>query len=167
MAKCTVTLPDGMIAEIEALQRATNDILQEAVVAGGNVAVEAVRTELAAVIGQGTAFDSRTTGELFNSLGASPVDTSNKGDVNVHIGFNEPRRIQYAQNTKRKGRKTRSGSGDRSYYTITNAMIANVLEHGKRSANQDPTKFLERARRKSAAAVRAAMLEVLERRMKP
>ena len=62
----------------------------------------------------------------------SPVKKSSRGIYNIKIGFAEPRRKQYAAKKKR------------SYYTITNAMIANVLEYGK--TGQSPRPFVRPAR---------------------
>jgi hypothetical protein len=66
----------------------------------------------------------------------------------VKIGFNEPRRRQYA------------AKGKRSYYTITNAMIANVIEHGKHG--QPPKPFLKPARTSSRKPAIEAMKQKLD-----
>ena len=93
----------------------------------------------------------RSTGELISSLGVTPDDIDNNGIHNVKVGFNEPRRNQY------------EAKGARSYYEITNAMIANVLEYGK--SGQDAKPFLKPAKNKSRKACIEAMGKVIESEM--
>ena len=73
------------------------------------------------------------------------------GNANIKIGFREPRKKQYA------------AKGKRSYYEITNAMIANVLEHGKKSANQPAKPFLKPAIAKTRKKCREVMQATLEK----
>lgn len=106
-----------------------------------------VRSNLNSVIGSGTKYPSEATGELASSLGVTPAKLDRDGNHNVKIGFNEPRRRQYA------------AKGKRSYYTITNAMIANVIEHGKHGQPAKP--FLKPARTSS----RKACIEAIKRKL--
>ena len=112
--------------------RHADEILEKAMSAGAEAALPIVRAELQGAIGGDTKVQSRSTGELVDSLGISPVMVNNNGITNVKIGFSEPRRHQYAEKKKR------------SYYTVTNAMIANVLEYGK--SGQPPRPWLKRAK---------------------
>lgn len=101
--------------------------------AGGEVVLEKVQGNLAAVIGSGTKYDSRTTGELEGSLGLSPVKVNKSGNHDIKIGFAEPR----------------SDGG-------SNAKIANILEYGKHGQPAKP--FLKPAK----TAVRAECIQVMK-----
>jgi hypothetical protein len=126
--------------------------------------VERVRSELDKAVGAGLKYPpSRATGELKDSLGATPVRGNRMGGYDSKIGFNEPRRKQYAPKT---GRKTRSRTGKRSYNEITNALIAHVLHYGKRSANQPAKPFMRKAKIGAEKPIFNAMAAVWERRKK-
>lgn len=132
MAKIQIKMPEQFLQKCSRLSNKTDDIIEKTLEAGGAVVYQKVCSNLQSVIGKDTKKPSETTGELLDSLGISPVKIDHKGTHNVKIGFNEPRRKQYAAKKKR------------SYYTIANAMIANVLEYGKH--NQPPRPFLKPAR---------------------
>ena len=142
MAKATFSLPTGLLAELDAIGNATDDILDEALEAGGAVALEAVRSELAAVVGHGTKEPSRSTGELLRSLGKTPVKVNRAGVRNVKIGFAEPRK-----------------NGE------SNAKIANIIEFGK--SGQPAKPFLARAKRRCRQDVIAALERVWKTRVRP
>ena len=160
MALIEIKMPDDLLLRLSRLEERTDEIVPKMLEAGGEVALEQVRVRLKAVIGQGTKSPSRSTGELVAALGCTPAKLDRNGNHNVKIGFNEPRSNQYSQNHSRKGRKTRSRSGERSYYEITNAMIANVLEHGRHG--QPPRPFLKPARIASREACIAKMKQIFE-----
>jgi hypothetical protein len=115
----------------------TDEILPKVLTAGGEVVLAKVKSNLHSVIGQNTKYESRSTGELENSLGFSPARRDRNENWNVKIGFAEPRR---------------SGK--------TNAMIGNVLEYGK--AGQPPKPFLKPAKTQSKAECTAAMKQKFE-----
>ena len=106
--------------------------------AGGDVVLDKVRGNLEASIGSGTKYDSRSTGELVDSLGMTPVKIDRNGNSNVKIGFSEPR------------------SDGKS-----NAMLASVLEYGK--SGQPPKPFMKPAQTQSRKECQRVMKEVLER----
>ena len=135
--------------KLAALGSHTDEILGKAMTAGAEAALPIVRAELQGAIGGDTKEPSRSTGELVGSLGISPVMVDNKGVTNVKIGFSEPRRHQYAAKKKR------------SYYTVTNAMIANVLEYGK--SGQPPRPWLKRAKTKATKVFRAKAQEIIDK----
>jgi len=164
VAKAQLNLPIKFLEGLTALGDRMDFVIEEALEAGGEVLLSAARKNLSGAIGSKPSVlsDQVSSGELLGSLGLTPVQIDNKGIANIKVGFNEPRRNQYAQNKDRKGRpKTRSKSGNRSYYEITNAMIATVLEYGKH--NQPPRPFLEPAKINSKPACIAAMKDVLEK----
>jgi len=165
MASATFTMDGDAIVILNNLIDDADDIIQEMLDAAGNVGADALRTELRTVIGKGLMYDSRSTGELLDSVGSTPPLLGRDGRWNVKIGFNEPRRNQYAQKKSKKGRKTRLRSGQRSYYEITNKMIAMTIEYGKRSAKQPPKPFMARAKLKSEQAIRNAMEAAFRRRV--
>ena len=86
---------------------------------------------------QRTKYDSRSTGELAQSLGLSPVKLNRAGNHDIKIGFSEPR----------------SDGG-------SNAKIANILEYGK--SGQPPKPFLKPAK----SAARAECIRVMEQTLK-
>ena len=90
-----------------------------------------------AVIGSGTKYDSRSTGELAQSLGLSPVKLNREGNHDIKIGFSEPR----------------SDGG-------SNAKLANILEYGKHGQPAKP--FLKPAK----SASKAECIRVMEQTLK-
>ena len=148
MAKVEVKMPEDFLLRLSKLGDKTDEIVESCLEAGSEVVLSKVRSNLSSVIGGGTKYPSESTGELEASLGVTPIKVDNKGVHNVKIGFNEPRRRQYA------------AKGKRSYYTITNAMIANVIEHGKHG--QPPKPFLKPARNSSRKPAIEAMKRKLE-----
>ena len=144
-----IQFDDDFSKKLAALGSHTDEILEKAMSAGAEAALPIVRAELQGAIGGDTKEPSRSTGELVDSLGISPVMVDNKGVTNVKIGFSEPRRHQYAAKKKR------------SYYTVTNAMIANVLEYGK--SGQPPRPWLKRAKTKATKVFRAKAQEIIDK----
>lgn len=140
LAKCEVKMPDEIYRAIEKLSQDREEILTSTLKSGGEVVLNAARSNLNRAIRNSS---NRSTGELKSSLGMSPVKLSSRGIYNVKIGFAEPRRKQYAAKKKR------------SYYTITNALIANVLEYGK--TGQAPRPFMRPAKVASEKAAISAM----------
>lgn len=113
--------------------RVADSVLQ----AGGEVVLAKVRSNLSAVIGSGTKYDSRSTGELEQSLGLSPVKLNREGNHDIKIGFSEPR----------------SDGG-------SNAKIANILEYGKHGQSAKP--FLKPAK----SASKTECIRVMEQTLK-
>lgn len=147
MAKVEMKMPEDFLLKLSRLGDKTDGIIESCLEAGAEIVVAKVRSNLNSVVGKGTKYPSESTGELQESLGVTPAMVDRKGVHNVKVGFNEPRRKQY------------KAKGKRSYYTITNAMIANVIEHGKH--NQPPRPFLKPAR----TASRKACIEAMKRRL--
>jgi hypothetical protein len=112
-------------------------IAERVLEAGGEVVLEKVQCNLAAVIGAGTKYDSRSTGELAGALGLSPVKVDGSGNHDIKVGFAEPR----------------SDGG-------SNAKIANILEYGKHG--QTPKPFLKPAKTASRKECIQKMKDTLE-----
>lgn len=140
MAVMKPILPDALTQKLSRLGAKTDTICATALKDGAEIARKAVETQLAEVVGKGTKYDSRSTGQLEQSLGVSPVRVDDKGNYDVKVGFAEPR-----------------SDGD------SNAKIANVLEYGK--SGQPPKPFLKPAKSKCGKNVLRKMAETLEREM--
>lgn len=137
MAKVNVTYPDGFISMIENFSEREEDIIRRALEEAGKLVVPEYKAQTRAAIGKNLKIEGRSTGELVDSIGVTEVDYSPGTDTyTVKIGFNEPRRKQY------------KAKGKRSYNEATNAMVANVLEYGKRAADQPPRKFTAKTKSK-------------------
>ena len=137
MAKVQMKMPDDFLMKVSRLADKTDEILPKVLEAGAEVVEDKVRSNLQAVIGSGTKYESRSTGELLRSLGTSPALQDKNGDFNVKVGFSEPR------------------SDGKS-----NAMIAGVLEYGKHGQPAKP--FLKPAKSASKNACIEAMKAKLE-----
>ena len=59
--------------KVSRLADKTDEILPKVLEAGAEIVEDKVRSNLQAVIGSGTKYDSRSTGELLRSLGTSPA----------------------------------------------------------------------------------------------
>ena len=121
MAKAEVKMPDEFLARISRLGAQTDTIAGKVLQAGGEVALDKVRSNLSAVVGVGNKSESRSTGELERALGLSPVMVDKNGNHDIKVGFSEPRT---------------DGS--------SNAKIANILEYGTSSQQAKP--FLKPAK---------------------
>ena len=138
MAKAQIKMPEELLVKLSRLGGKSDEIAAMVLDEGGRVVLEKVRSNLSSVIGSGTKYDSRSTGELINSLGMTSPKIDRDGNSNIKIGFSEPR------------------SDGKS-----NAMLAAVLEYGKHG--QPPKPFLEPAKTESKNECRKVMKAVLER----
>ena len=148
MAKAEIRMPEQFLLKVSRLGDQTDTIIEKALKAGGKVVLDKVRGNLRSAVGKGTKYKSRSTGELEGALGLSPVKIDRKGVHNAKVGFSEPRRKQYA------------AKGKRGYYTITNAMLATVLEYGKHGQPAKP--FLKPAKSASRKPCQEEMRRTLE-----
>ena len=138
MAKATIKMPDELLVKLSRLGAKSDEIAAMALEAGGQVVLDKVKSNLESVIGSDTKYDSRSTGELAESLGLTPAKIDRNGNSNVKIGFAEPR-----------------SDGE------SNAMIATVIEYGKHG--QTPKPFMEPAKAESKNECKKVMKGVLER----
>ena len=134
MAKATWKMPEDFLMKVSRLADKTDEILPKVLEAGAEVVEDKV---LQAVIGSGTKYESRSTGELLRSLGTSPALQDKNGDFNVKVGFSEPR-----------------SDGD------SNAKIATILEYGK--SGQPAKPFLKPAQSSSRNACISTMKAMLD-----
>lgn len=137
MAKVDIKMPDDFLLKMSSLGSNYDRIAEKVLEAGGEVVLDKVRSNLTSVIGKGTKYDSRSTGELASSLGLTPVKADRDGNHNIKLGFAEPRR-----------------DGD------SNAKIANILEYGRHGQPAKP--FLKPAKSASKSACSEAMQQTFE-----
>lgn len=152
MATAKVKIPDKHLSKLSKLGKNTDMIVEKVLESGGEVMIKKIRENLSSVVGSGTKYKSRSTGELEESLGIAPMDIDKDGNHNIKIGFNEPRRTQYEAKSKR------------SYNTATNAMVANVLEYGKHGQPAKP--FLKTAISSSRSRCKKAMIDTFNEEIK-
>ena len=91
MAKVKVEMPEEFLRKLSLLGSKTDEIAGHVLEAGGEVVLAKVRSNLSSVIGSGTKYDSRSTGELERSLGLTPPLVDRDGNHNIKVGFAEPR----------------------------------------------------------------------------
>ena len=138
MAKCFAQMPDDFLNKISTLGDKTDEIVPRVLEAGGEVVLKKVKANLRAVIGKGTKYDSRATGELVDALGVSGTRMDREGNYNVKVGFAEPRR-----------------DGE------SNAKLANIIEYGKHG--QPPRPFLKPAKSAAKSECVQTMIDALQR----
>ena len=141
MAKVDIKMPDDFLEQLSRLGSNFDAVAESVLEAGGEIVLQKVQSNLSAVVGKGTKYDSRSTGELERSLGLSPAKLNRDGNHDVKIGFAEPRQ-----------------DGE------SNAKIANIIEYGKHGQPAKP--FLKPARSASKAAAVAAMNQKFEEEVK-
>ena len=137
MARVDVKMPDEFLERMSRLGSNFDSIAETVLEAGGEVVLEKTKSNLASVIGSGTKYDSRSTGELESSLGLTGVKMDRNGNFNIKIGFSEPRRD--------------GGS---------NAQLANIIEYGK--SGQPAKPFLKPAKSASKKQCIEAMKQAFE-----
>ena len=135
MAKVQAKLPEEFLQKLSRLGDRTDEISGRVLEAGGEVVLSKVKSNLSSVVGQGTEYESRSTGELERSIGLSPVKLDRNGNYNIKIGFSEPR----------------SDGG-------SNAKIANIIEYGKHGQPAKP--FLKPA----TTATKSACIEKMKQK---
>jgi hypothetical protein len=140
VAKVDVKMPEEFLLRLSRLGEMTDEIIPKVLEAGGEVILSKVKSNLQSVIGSGTKYPSRTTGELASSLGLSPAKQDRDGNLNIKVGFSEPRK-----------------DGE------SNAKIANIIEYGK--SGQPAKPFLKPAKSASRRPCIEAMKARLEQEL--
>jgi len=146
MAKAEIKVSGDFALKLDKLSGNTDEIAKKALEAGGQIVLDRARSNLQAVIGAGTKYPSRSTGELLSALGLSPPRVSNDGNYDIKIGFRDPRRRTQAKDNR----------------PVTNSLVGSILEHGKVKADQKPTNYLSSAKKSSKDASVAEMKKVLQ-----
>jgi len=137
LAKAEMKMPEDFLMKISQLGSNFDAVAESVLEAGGEVVLAKVKRNLAGVVGSGTRYDSRSTGELERSLGLSPAKLNRDGNHDIKVGFAEPR----------------SDGG-------SNAKLANILEYGKHGQPAKPfLKPAKTASRKECIETMKAKLE--------
>lgn len=136
MAKVTIKLGEKFMNQITQAADNVDRAIPKALEAGGKVVKERMESNLRSAIGRSLKRESRSTGKLLGSLGVSPVKVGDGGDFDVKVGFAEGR-----------------GS-------VSNAMLANILEYGKQGQPAKP--FLAPTKSKARKPCMAAMEQTLK-----
>lgn len=160
MAKMKVKLPDELIRRMNEAGAQIDNIAEEGLKAGAQELAAAADARLGMALTFPRIYPKRGTGELRSSLGASPMKILKNGVYDVRVGFAEPRRVQP---TRRIGRSKKGGG----YYTATNAMVANILEHGHKGSKngQTPAPWWNPALRDGKQAAEEAIRKTVEGRL--
>ncbi len=137
MARASFKMPEDFLTKVSTLADKTDEIIPKVLKEGGEVVSAKVKSNLQAVIGKETKYNSRSTGELIDALGVTPAGVDRNGNYDVKVGFDEPRK-----------------DGE------SNAKIANILEYGK--SGQPPKPFLKPAKTASRNACIEAMKKKLD-----
>lgn len=137
MAKTDIKMPEEFLKRISRLGSDFDPVAQKVLEAGGEIVLAKVKSNLSSVVGSGTKYESRSTGELEGALGLSSVKMDKNGNHNIKVGFAEPRRD--------------GGS---------NAKLANIIEYGKHGQPAKP--FLKPAKTASRSACIHTMQEKFE-----
>lgn len=140
MARVQIKLPNDFIDALDSASSLIDNSAEQVLKAGANIVEPRMRSNLSAAIGSSTKQPSRSTGQLAKALGTAPVKVNSRGDYNVKVGFAENRD---------DGRP--------------NALIANVLEHGR--SNQPARPFLAPTRSQTRRAAITAMKQTLAARI--
>ncbi|VEI13849.1 HK97-gp10 family putative phage morphogenesis protein [Trueperella bialowiezensis] len=135
MARAQIKLPTAFIDALDAASAIVDTSAEDVLKAGAAVVEPRLRANLTAAIGQGVT-PSRSTGQLLAALGTTSVKVNSRGEYNLKVGFAENR------------------SDGRS-----NALIANVLEHGR--SNQAARPFLAPTRNQTRKPATEAMKHTL------
>ncbi len=149
MATLKVKLPDDLMAGLERLSKQADAVVEKTLEAGAEIVEEKARANLK------SSLKGESSGQLLEALGTTPVKANDKLDGwDIKIGFNEPRQDKKGGTTYKKKLK----SGKVSEYQLTNAMVANILEYGKKGQAAKP--FMKPAEDATKAKARAKMKKV-------
>ena len=135
MAKVSIQLPTTFMDQLTKIAAKTDAAIPKALEAGGKVVFEKMQANLHGAIGKDTKYKSRATGKLLAALGVSPVKVNDEGNFDIKVGFSEGR-------------------------SVSNAMLANILEYGKHG--QPPKPILKPTRTSSRKPCIEAMQNVLK-----
>ncbi len=137
MASVDIKLPDEFLKKLSSVFANEDQIAEKVLEEGARIVHDEIKSRLKGVIGSGTKYPSKSTGELERSLGISKMRVDLRGNHNVKVGFSDPRKDGQP-----------------------NAKIANIIEYGKHG--QAPKPFLKPAKQASKKRCIEAMKAKLE-----
>ena len=138
MAKVDIKMPDDFLEKLSKLNERFDDIVPRILEAGAEPVINKARANLREVVGKGTKYKSRSTGELVSSLGVTPAKQDREGNWDIKVGIGN----------------SKDSKG------VSNALKAMVIEYGK--SGQPGKPWLKRTKsstRKTCIAEMKAKLE--------
>lgn len=148
MAKCTVFEHHSIGATLLAIDENLDEIMLRALRDGAVIIKEEEEKALARVIGNGTKKESRSTGELEDSIVINEIEYNTaRGEpaTALVVRFKEPRKNQ-SKDAHRKHKLRGREKSSRSYDEITNELIAATIEYGR--TGQAPKPFMRETKRR-------------------
>lgn len=142
MAKIDVKMPDEFLVKLSKLNGKFDEIVPRVLEAGAEPVIDRTKANLNSVIGSGTKYESRSTGELVASLGVTTAKQDREGNWNIKVGIGD----------------SKDSKG------VSNALKAMVLEYGK--SGQMPKPWLKPAKSASKKACIDGMKAKLESELK-
>lgn len=109
MAKVDMKMPEDFLEKISKLSDKFDEIAPKVLEAGAEPVIAKARSNLSEVIGKGTKYKSRSTGDLMASLGVTPAKQNRDGNWDIKVGIGN----------------SKDSKG------ISNALKATVIEYGK------------------------------------
>lgn len=125
MAKVDMKMPEDFLEKISKLNDRFDEIAPKVLEAGAEPVIAKARSNLSEVIGKGTKYKSRSTGELMASLGVTPAKQNRDGNWDIKVGIGN----------------SKDSKG------VSNALKAMVIEYGK--SGQPAKPWLKRTRSSS------------------
>ena len=149
MAKVKVEMPEEFLRKLSLLGSKTDEIAGRVLEAGGEVVLSKVRSNLSSVIGSGTKYDSRSTGELERSLGLTPPLVDRDGTVLFDNESDASGMENHSQREEiREAFETGEGSATRRSSTLSEPTVYSLRRgtpedrhragHAERCAHRDP-----------------------------
>ena len=80
MAKAQIKMPEDLLVKLSRIGNKSDEIAAMVLEEGGKVVLNKVKSNLESVIGSGTKYDYRSTGELINSLGMTSPKIDRDGN---------------------------------------------------------------------------------------
>lgn len=125
MAKVDMKMPEDFLEKISKLNDRFDEIAPKVLEAGAEPVIANARSNLSEVIGKGTKYKSRSTGELMASLGVTPAKQNRDGNWDIKVGIGN----------------SKDSKG------VSNALKAMVIEYGK--SGQPAKPWLKRTKSSS------------------
>lgn len=170
MATWINVTPDSLMAQLAKAGEQIDRISKKALLAAAVPVNAQMKSQLRNALQASRTYPKRSTGELLSALGTSPVRIYVTDVYDVKVGFNEPRRKQYKPRDFHLTSHTGAGNpyftmtANRRYYTATNAMVANILEHGHTGSHggQKAAPFVKPATKAAKQAAEETLKRVVE-----
>ena len=154
VAKFSVGLTDEYVQKLEKMGDGFESTAEKAIKVAAEIVCDKIRKNLSGVL------SGHSSGQLERALGITPVLRDREGNLNAKVGFNEPRVDRKGRSVYGKKLKSRRVAE----YELTNAMVANIIEYGKKGQPARP--FVKPGTRASKSRALLEMQAVIEREIK-